>query len=132
MEFTKNRLLLASALSSAVGLLLIYFASTNTKPVEIQISDLSFDYVGRVATISGTIITKKESQAGHIFLTLSDGKNKIQVPIFSAVAKNLEGNDITKQMLGYKTFVTITGTVDEYNGELQIVPRKASDIVIGG
>ncbi len=132
MEFSKKHLLLVSAFSSVIGLLFIYFASVNTKPVEIQISDLSFDFVGKIATVSGSIIHKKTHPAGHIFLTLSDGENKIQVPIFSGVARSLDGNDLTEEMLRYKTFLTVTGTVDEYNGELQIVPRKAGDIVVNG
>ena len=132
MELAKNWLVAASAISSVLGLLLIYFASINTKPVEIQISDLSFDYVGKVATVSGSIVYKKEHPAGHIFLTLSDGQNKIQVPIFSGLAKNLEDSDVTKEMLKPKAFITVTGTVDEFNGELQIVPRKSGDIALSG
>ncbi len=131
MEFSRKHLLLVSAISSVTGLLFIYFASVNTNPIEIQISDLSFDYVGKIATVSGSIAYKKTHPAGHIFLTLSDGENKIQVPIFSGVARTLEENDLTEKMLRYKTFITVTGTVDEYNGELQIVPRKAGDIVMG-
>ncbi len=132
MEISKKQLVSASAISCILGLLLIYFASLNTKPTELEISDLSFDYVGKVATVSGNIVYKKEHPAGHIFLTLSDGKNKLQVPVFSGVVNNMDGTDLTKGMLTYKTFVTVTGTVDEYNGELQIVPRKASDIVVNG
>ena len=132
MEFQKNWIVSASAICSVLGIMLIYFASASIKPVEVQISDLSFDYVGKVATVSGTIVYKKEHPAGHIFLTLSDGENKLQVPIFYGVVKNLEGSDTTKEMLKYKTYLTVTGMVDEYNGELQIVPRNADDIEVNG
>jgi DNA/RNA endonuclease YhcR with UshA esterase domain len=68
--------------------------------------------------------------AGHIFLTLSDGDSRIEVPIFSSLANQLSANGITKYDLRKGKIVRITGIVGEYKGQLQVVPRKASDIQI--
>jgi DNA/RNA endonuclease YhcR with UshA esterase domain len=62
-----------------------------------------------------------------ILVTISDNKSQIQVPLFSNFLKSLsEKLDLNQLKVGRK--ISVVGTVDEYMGDLQIIPRKPEDI----
>ena len=128
----KNFLALISLITSVVGLILIYIAAINIKPVEIKISQINPDLIGRTVSTQGTIKQKNLHTDGHMFLTISDGKSNIQVPIFSSLMKDLKSVNLTEEDFEVNKIISVTGLVDEYRGDLQILPRKTSDVKIGG
>lgn len=119
---------LISLISSLIGLILIYYAATQIQPVQIRISDIDSSLVGRRVSTSGYIVKKYIHPSGHIFLTISDNISKIQVPLFSGFANALaqSGFDLDSLQVGNKLLVS--GMVDYYRGQLQIIPRKIDDI----
>jgi exonuclease VII large subunit len=80
--------------------------------------------VGSIVSSEGKVSSKSEHEAGHVFLTISSDGAKIQVPIFSSVASRMSG----VQRIKVGSSVSVTGRLDEYRGQLQIVPRKAEDV----
>lgn len=102
------------------------------QPSEISISEITQDLIGRTITTSGYIVYKSSHPAGHVFLTLSDDSNgtKIQIPLFSGFMSSLNEVGITEQDLKKGTKLLVSGLVDEYQGQLQIQPRKVGDIQI--
>jgi len=117
-----------SFVSSFLGLGLIYVAAINTRPVEMDIADISNDLVGKSVTTTGYIIYKRTHPEGHVFLTISNEETTIQVPLFSGFMKSLDGLTDDDFKIGKQ--ITVTGMVDEYKGDLQIIPRKPDDIKI--
>jgi DNA/RNA endonuclease YhcR with UshA esterase domain len=130
MELKKKILLIACTLISLFGLALVYFSALAISPSETKISKIDSSSVGKLVSVTGKISFVRTHSAGHIFLTLSDGDSRIEVPIFSSLANQLSANGITKYDLRKGKVVRITGIVGEYKGQLQVVPRKASDIQI--
>ncbi len=123
----KNLQLVLSLCSSIFGISLIFFASLFSVPQKISTSELTSGMVGNTVTVYGEISKRTQSNAGHIFLTLD---KKVQVPIFSQLAEKLDENVLASLKVGQK--ISVSGTVDEYQSNLQVVPRSLSDIVIGG
>ena len=132
MNLQKNYLLLLSLVSSIVGLILIYVASTNIEPQKISISDISADLEGRRISTTGYLVEKKPSEAGHLFLTISDKKGKIQVPLFSDLMKSLNQEGITASDFHLNKKISVSGTVEIYKGKVQIVPKSLNDVKILG
>lgn len=118
-----NYIILICLSTSLAGLFMIYLAASNSEPEMLEIGDLSQESVGRVVTIEGQIKSKKLHEEGHVFLTISDGGKLIQAPIFSNVAQYMDIDSLKE-----KSGVRITGTVDDYRGQLQVIPRKPNDI----
>jgi DNA/RNA endonuclease YhcR with UshA esterase domain len=128
----KNFLTLICLLTSVVGLILIYIAAINIEPVEIKINQITTDLIGRSVSTQGIIKEKKLNPDGHMFLVISDDNSDIQVPIFSSLMKDLKNENLTEDDFEVDKKISVTGLVDEYKGNLQILPRKTSDIKLGG
>ena len=126
----KNTLILVCVLSSITGLILIYFAAAKIEPAPVKIEEINSELVGRSVTIRGYISYKTNHPAGHIFLTVSYNKTKIAVPLFAGFVNQLSEADFPIEDLKKGANVMVTGLVGEYKGELQVVPRKTTDIKI--
>lgn len=128
----KDPVLFLSLVCSLIGLILIYFAAINLQPKEISISEITPELIGRTVTTHGFIVYKKVHPEGHVFLTISDNKTKIQVPLFAGYMKSLEERNLTEKDFKVGRELTVSGLVDEYRGSLQIIPRKLSDVKLIG
>ena len=126
----RNFLILICSLTSFVGLILIYIATLNIQPTPIKLNEINSDLIGRKVITQGEIVYKRTHVAGHLFLTISDDNDKIQVPLFSSFMGNLKENGYTEDDFGIGTKILISGLVDEYNGELQLTPKRLNDIEI--
>lgn len=115
-----------------LGLILIYFAAIKIEPMEIELGEIDSQLVGRSVKFSGYIAYKTSNPAGHVFLTVSSGKAKIQVPLFAGLMSKLIENGISEDKLEKGKKISVTGMVDEYRGSLEIVPRRVEDIKILG
>lgn len=71
--------------------------------------------------IKGEVIEIREHKNGHLFLTVKDKSGKIQVPIF-------KNNNINQSKIKQGAIYEITGKVNRYNGELEIIPKDDGDI----
>ena len=127
-----NILVFASLFTSLIGLILIYIAAINIKPVEIKINQINSDLIGRSVSTEGKIVEKKLHSEGHMFLIISDDDSEIQVPIFSSLMNDLNKENITELNFEINGTISVIGLIDEYRGQLQILSRKTSDIKIGG
>ncbi|MEM5875480.1 MAG: exodeoxyribonuclease VII large subunit [Candidatus Aenigmatarchaeota archaeon] len=107
---------------SLIGSISLFYLVKNKEIEKIPIEEIDNSYLGKTITTTGKVASITYSK-GHIFLTLYD-KKSINVAIFSNVAKFLEKYPKKGDNL------IITGVVSEYNGKLQIIPRKPQDVVI--
>jgi len=130
LNLKTNSLVLIFLFCSIAGLILIYIAAINLQPKEMDLSDVTSELVGRSVSTSGEIVYKKLHEAGHLFLTISDDKTKIQVPLFAGFMNTLKEVDLTEDDFEVGTKISVSGLVDEYQGQLQIIPRRKDDVKI--
>ncbi|MEM7821790.1 MAG: exodeoxyribonuclease VII large subunit [Candidatus Aenigmatarchaeota archaeon] len=123
-------MILICLFSSVLGLILIYFSAVNIQPSTTKISEIDSRLIGKTVRTTGYIIYRNNHPAGHIFLTIADNQSKIQIPLFSGFVNSLNENDFPVDNLKKGTKIIVTGLVDEYKGQLQIIPRKPEDIKI--
>jgi len=126
----KNILVLISLLTSVIGLVLIYIAAINLEPKQIELKDMNPELVGRSVATTGEIVYRRTHDAGHLFLTISDDDTKIAVPLFAGYLNDLKEVDLTEDDFRVGTKISVSGLVDEYQGQLQIIPRRVNDIKI--
>ncbi|WP_456475177.1 exodeoxyribonuclease VII large subunit [Candidatus Pyrohabitans sp.] len=112
-----------SLAASTLGLLLLFFAASISEPRELDIGELSGDYLGAQVKIEGEVMKLRYHEAGHIFLRVSDGTGEVAVPLFKGVAEKVDRSCLKK---GAK--IVLTGRVEEYRGELEVIPREGDDI----
>lgn len=124
----KNILIFWFLFTSFLGLILIYIAAINIQPMKIEISQITPELIGRMVLITGKITQKTPISGGHLFLVISDNESNIQVPIFVSLMNDLKNNNITENDFKINKFISVNGLVGEYRGQLQIVPRKVTDI----
>ena len=132
MKPAKNFLIIRSLFASLVGLILIYFATVNLEPQKIPIGEITADMEGRKIVIAGYLTGKREHEDGHLFLTLSDDKTDIQVPLFSDFMKSLNQAGITTDDFITGDKISVKGTLEIYKGKLQIIPKALDDVKILG
>lgn len=132
MDLSKNFLLISSLFISVIGLALIYLATVNLEPQKIPIGEITADMEGRKIVIIGHLTEKREHEDGHLFLTLSNDKIDIQVPLFSDFMKSLNQAGITKNDFVVGDRVSVKGTLEIYKGRLQIIPKALDDVKILG
>jgi len=128
MELKKSLLLIVCLLVSLAGLAFIYFSISKISPSELKIGNVDSNLSGQAISVTGKITYVRTHSAGHVFLTLSDGDSEIEVPVFSSVMNQLKSDGITQYEFRKGKTLRVTGIVGEYKGQLQIVPRKASDV----
>lgn len=121
-------ILIFCLICSLIGLSLIYFSAKNVEIVEVKLFEVTPEIVGRVVSTKGKIVYKRLHPSGHLFLTLEEGGTKIQIPIFSSLMSKLEENGISEENFSIGKILEIKGLVDEYQGKLQIIPRKVDDL----
>lgn len=99
----------------------------------MELGEIDSQLIGRTVKVSGYIAYKSLNPAGHVFLTVSSDKAKIQVPLFAGLMSKMTESGLPEEKLDKGTKISVTGLVDEYRGSLQIVPRKIEDIeILGG
>jgi len=126
----KDPMLLVSMILSIIGLILIYIASVGSKPNYTSIGDIDPDLVGRTVSVAGFITDVVYNPKGHIFLTISDGNENLQVALFHDYVKALNDAGISGRNFTKGKLINVTGTLDVYNNQFQIIPRKVSDLKI--
>ncbi|HDJ96531.1 MAG TPA: hypothetical protein ENG45_00480 [Candidatus Aenigmarchaeota archaeon] len=124
----KNPIVTISLICSLLGLTLIYIAATSIKPKFVRLDKINYEMVGKSVTTSGYISYVRHHPAGHVFLTLSKGKSKVQVPLFAGFLKSLEKVKIYPSSFKRGKKLEVSGLVGEYKGMLQVIPRKPEDI----
>jgi exonuclease VII large subunit len=103
-----------STIFCVAGIISLFLLNKHTKPTHLKISELreEMDFV----KIVGTIERKYVSKTGTVFLTVRDQSGKIKAVIFKGVANHYgikRGDE-----------VEITGDVQTYRGELEIIVKK--------
>jgi DNA/RNA endonuclease YhcR with UshA esterase domain len=115
---------------SAAGIAAIWFASERIEPLQTTVAGISeagldSPLVGRLVRVDATVCNVRKSKSGSLYWSVADDDDcsvMLTAPVFE---KTLKAMGVAKG-----DTLRITGTVDEYEGELEIVPKDAQ--LLGG
>jgi hypothetical protein len=109
--------LLALAVATALaGLGVLYFAAAGFEPEVVGVAELDEGYMGRMVHIEGVVSRVKEYNKSMAFFLEQNG-SEVQVYMFFKLPVEVNQS------------VGVYGEVQEYNGELEVVPARVEDIV---
>jgi len=93
-------------------------------PLEIvRMADLGLGHVGQRITVEGIIVTVEPFSQGVKYL-LDDGSGKVTLLLWQSVLDTLPG----RERLAVGALIRASGKVNEYRGELEVVPGIAGDL----
>jgi len=110
-------LLLLAVFTSVIGITVLWFACAAHEPMIITLSEVTDELMGKVVTVSGVL----EEVKVYDSVVIGDFKNS---------SLKLFGFKSNVPKIGVGDFVTVTGEITEYKGELEIVPSKLGDVLI--
>ena len=110
--------MLLAVVTSIVGIVVLWIACANHEPPVVELADVSDELLGKVVTVSGVLDSVK------IY-------DSVVVAGFENSELILFGFKSSMPVIKVGDFVTVTGEVKEYKGELEIVPSKLEDVLVG-
>ncbi len=128
MELDDTKIFKMAFVTALIGMIgMLVFAGT-IEPKEIPINEITRNNIGETVAVSGVIESFKYSSSGTTcFLTLNDGKAKINVIVFESTLAELEdaGNDI-ESFKGHK--VKVVGSITEYKSSMELILSNANSL----
>ena len=109
---------------SVAGVAAIYFASERIEPLAVSVegvaaSGVDGPLVGRLVRVDAAVCNIRKSKSGTVYWSVADDAecagSVLTVPVFD---KKLKALSVAKG-----DTIGIIGTVDDYEGELEIVPK---------
>jgi len=104
-------------------LVILFLAASMAHPQEVDIGSLSSSMLGAKVRVSGEIVKVRIHEDGHVFLRVRDDSGEVAVPIFRNVAQEVDNRCLA---LGMR--ISVVGRVQEYRGELEVVPWEGDDV----
>lgn len=118
-----NLLALAAALS-LLGLVLLAYAAHSASPQKMRISEISNSHVGKFVETEGEI-SSVYPRNGNYFITLCKGEC-IRIVVFKKDAAALSTHEANIYLLRKGDHLSVSGKVEDYNGQLEIVASGVS------
>jgi len=107
---------------SVIGLLLIVYISPSIKPPLSHVSDISPSSLEKVVHFVGNVSKQRVFRGGSMVLTVSEGGSKVDVYLPFDYASAFKGVKMEGNM------VEVSGTVQVYEGRLEVVADKAAGV----
>lgn len=106
---------------SVAGLAALFLLAHVSSPERLNIGEIDHGDIGNRVEVRGTAEDVYVSDGGHIFFHVKENGSKIDVVVFE--------DDVKSMGLEYDTIdegneVVVSGDVDLYRGDLQILPNE--------
>lgn len=111
----RKKLYKISVFLSVIGLTLMYASSLYLTNKHVEIGEIEKSWSGKNVKVTGKITSYTES-GGHAFMDVSDSSGNITVVNFDAQESFEQGDR-----------VNVTGHVEIYKGELEIIVKEIKD-----
>jgi len=98
---------------SVIGLIILYVGTLAFEPVQVEI--IGEEDIGKLVQITGEIQQIREFESSFL----------IQVSGFTVFSNKAITPDIE-----VGDFIQIIGQVQEYKGELEVIPRRQGDLIV--
>ena len=125
-----QKLAVACVFLALAGTALLVFIAREAWPVRVEIGSLGEGDVGRLVEVGGALASVSERE-GNFFLRVCSDKC-VKVVVFKKLAQEMKENSIDLSLLRNGQPVAATGMVEEYMGELEIVPFDRNSIEVTG
>ncbi|MFH1237577.1 MAG: OB-fold nucleic acid binding domain-containing protein [Candidatus Aenigmatarchaeota archaeon] len=112
-----------SVVGSVLSIILLYFMTLNIIPEGMAIGNLDRSLIGRSVSITGKI-TSLYVNNGNMFMNVADESGEIKAVLWKDTLEMIRINDINPDTFEVGKKIDITGEIQEYKGELEIVPVK--------
>ena len=106
---------------SLIGIFSLYLLSFTLVTIECEPNDVNPSLVGRKLSLSGTCTEVDFHKNGHIFFSLSDSRNSVDVVIWEQKADELRYSGVNMSRFREGANLTITGYLERNKGMLQLV-----------
>lgn len=115
----KERFLMRiSLVGGFIGIVAIYIIVSHADFAGVKIGSITGDMIGIPVNITGTVNDIYRHKDGHIFFTLSDGRDEIRIVIWKDTTKRM--NFTLKENMD----VNVIGNVEVYKGEPEIITKS--------
>lgn len=115
---------------SILGLVGMMFSSQLIAAREVKISEIDRGMLDEDVSVEGVVLdVQQSSRSNTYFLDVTDGTGKISLVIFESSAVDLEQDNMSIFNLNNRR-VKIIGTVNEYQGKIELVLKDANSLKI--
>lgn len=130
MKITDDKILKIALITTLIGLLGLIFTTPYIEVKEVSIGDISNSMIDEEIAINGVVEEVQAIGNGETYiLTVNDGEGRIPVVIFQSVAVEIQESETPLETFKGKT-VEVTGTVTEYNSQLEIILSNSNSLKI--
>lgn len=126
----EERMLRISLIGSILGLIALYFIVLNISSVHVKIGEVTGNLIGSVVEVEGEVKDFYEHKNGHFFFNLKDDTGEIRVAIWENVVEELRLSGVNISEIRNEARMEITGTVELYRGELELIPLRSQVKII--
>lgn len=119
-----------SLIGSILGLIALYFIVLNISSVHVKIGEVTGKLIGSVVEVEGEVKDFYEHKNGHFFFNLKDDTGEIRVAIWENVVEELRLSGVNISEIRNGARMEITGTVELYRGELELIPLRSQVKII--
>ncbi len=103
---------------SIIGLVSLFLISSFVDEGSINIGSVTSSDIGTIVKLCGNVTNKYTTKNKHVFMNLKDETGEIKVVVFNQTASKFNLNLIELNR------VCITGKVNIYRGELEIIANR--------
>lgn len=115
---------------SIIGILVLYFIALYLPSTEMDIGEVTGNVIGSVVKVEGQVEDFYEHRSGHYFFDLADGTGKVRVVVWEQMVEELRLGGVNVSDIRDGARLEITGTVERYRGELELIPIRSQVRII--
>ena len=130
MIITDKKIYKIALITTIIGVIGLIISSGYIETKNLDIKQITTNNINEKISVKGVISEVKFSKTSNTcFLTLNDGGGKISVIIFESGLRDFEDSNIDINQFKNKK-VKLTGTVTQYNNDLELTLDDVNDLEI--
>lgn len=115
---------------SIAGLIALYLITINIAPLDVKIGEVTGMLIGNIINVRGTVTDFYEHEDGHYFFRIRDDTGSLRVVMWDDIVKQLSLGGIDVDEIGNGVMMDITGTLEIYKGDLELIPLRSQARII--
>ena len=116
---------------SIAGIIALYFITITITPLDVKIGEVTGELVGKVVNVKGTVTDFYEHKDGHYFFDIKDGTGELKVVLWDSLVEQLRLGGMNVDEIRDGAELELTGTLEIYKGELELIPLRSQVRIIG-
>lgn len=130
MEITDDKLLRIALVTALIGMIGLIIFTPTIEVKKVGLSDITRSMIDEEVSVDCVVseVSASKSKTSY-FLTLSDGKTKMNLVIFESQAAQIQSKNLDVDEFKDKK-VNVVGKITEYNSELEIILSSGDGLKI--